>query len=154
MCHHLVYALAPSRVYCGSSIEQKQRAVWHLWHVWKFCQNLFNLFGIVIYCAVQLLKPKWTSPQTFQCTVFSVYRGSVIEERRHTTVGSEQTDLPVQILLCGRGSGLAWGIMPWNTHWGLFGVKIKGEFQTRCQKLSNWLKELDYNIYILTQIYH
>ena len=46
MSHHLVYALAPSRIYCGSFIEQKQRAVWHLWHVWKCCQNLFNLFGI------------------------------------------------------------------------------------------------------------
>ena len=34
----------------------------------------------------------------------------MIEEQRHTTVGSEQTDPPVQILLCGGRSGLAWGI--------------------------------------------
>ena len=51
-----------------------------------------------------------TSPQTFQCTAFSAYRGSVIEEQRHTTVGSERADPPVQILLCGGRSGLAWGI--------------------------------------------
>ena len=48
---------------------------------------------------VQLLKPPWMSPQTFQCTVFSVYGGIVIEEQRHTMAGSEQTDPSVQILL-------------------------------------------------------
>ena len=32
------------------------------------------------------------------------------EPQRHTTMGSEQTDPPVQILLCGGWSGLAWGL--------------------------------------------
>ena len=61
---------------------------------------------------VRLKPPYMTSPQTFQCTAFSVYRGSVIEEQRHMTVGCEQRDPPVQILLCGGRSGLAWGIKP------------------------------------------
>ena len=50
-----------------------------------------------------------TSPQTFQCTAFSVYQGSVIKEQRHATLGSEQTDPPIQIRpgMGDKGSALA-----------------------------------------------
>ena len=32
-----------------------------------------------------------------------------------------------------------------DTHWGFSGVKIKGEFRTICQKLSDWIKGLDFS---------
>ena len=41
-----------------------------------------------------------------------------------------------------------WWVMAWNTHWGLSEVKIKGEFRTTCEKLSDWIKELHYRVYL------
>ena len=39
---------------------------------------------------------------------------------------------------------------PWlKIHTDLSGVKIKGEFSTRCQKLSDWIKKLDYSVMFL-----
>ena len=35
-----------------------------------------------------------------------------------------------------------WWVTAQNTPWALFGVKRKGEFRARCQKLSDWIKEL------------
>ena len=95
---------------CHLGLLQQALAVIHMCHFQTqlLLSSTATCLAYITYSTVA--ETTMTSPQTFQCTAFSVYRGSVIEEQRHTTVGSEQTDPPVQILLCGGRSGLAWGI--------------------------------------------